>query len=157
MRSLSRRARENKVIEIGEITAGLKDIAKELRIPVFACAQLNRETEKRPMGFPQLSDLRESGSMENDADTVILLWRPIKHCKTSDERLKFAKKLNIEGDNDDESLANLENYAEAILAKQRNGPTGRVQLRFDGERTLFQSMTDKKLSNREDERQEILK
>ena len=156
MRSLSRRAKENKVIEIGEITSGLKEIAKELKIPVFACAQLNRETEKRPMGFPKLADLRESGSMENDADTVILLWRPVKHCETDKQRLDFAKKLKIEGENDTQSMANLEAYAEAILAKQRNGPTGRVRLRFDGELTQFQSMTKKLYSNKEEERQEML-
>lgn len=156
MRSLSKRASENKVIEIGEITAGLKELAKELNIPVFACAQLNRDTEKRPMGFPKLADLRESGSMENDADTVILLWRPEKHCETDKQRLDFAKKLKLVGENDTQTLANLESYAEAILAKQRNGPTGRVRLRFEGELTQFQSMTKKLYSNKEDEQQEVL-
>ena len=156
MRSLSKRAEENKVLEIGEITSGLKEIAKELKIPVFACCQLNRETEKRPMGFPQLSDLRESGSMENDADTVILLWRPVKHCATHKQRMDVAKKLKIEGDNDDQTLANLESYSEAILAKQRNGPVGRVRLRFDGERTRFHSTTEKHYSNKEEERQQAL-
>jgi replicative DNA helicase len=156
MSSLTKRGKENKVIELGEITAGLKSMAKELNIPIIACAQLNRDPEKRPTGFPRLSDLRESGSMENDADTVILLWRPDKQCDSDELRVKMANKLELPGADDAEKIRNLASYAEAILAKQRNGPTGSVRLRFEGELTQFQNTTEKMWSNKEGERQAML-
>ncbi|OGC51456.1 replicative DNA helicase [candidate division WWE3 bacterium RIFCSPLOWO2_01_FULL_39_13] len=101
---------ENRVQEVTEISWGLKALAKELTIPVVAAAQLNRSVEQRGTRVPQLSDLRESGSIEQDADVVIFLYRP-------DE----------------------ENHSEVMLtiAKHRNGPTGTIPLHFIGERTRF--------------------
>ena len=76
LRSTSRRAQDNRQLEISEISAGLKALAKELKIPVIVVAQLNRQPEQRTGGKPRLSDLRESGSIEQDADLVGLLVRP---------------------------------------------------------------------------------
>ncbi len=112
---------ENRVQEVSEISWGLKALSKELNIPVVAAAQLNRSVEHRGSGLPQLSDLRESGSIEQDADVVMFLHRP-------DE------------ENRNEILL--------VLAKHRNGPTGIVPMYFRGERTTFyeQSASDTKES-----------
>ncbi len=101
---------ENRVQEVSEISWGLKALAKELEIPVVAAAQLNRSVEHRGSGLPQLSDLRESGSIEQDADVVMFLHRP-----------------------DDENR----NELLLVLAKHRNGPTGIIPMYFRGERTTF--------------------
>jgi replicative DNA helicase len=142
MQSTSRRARENKQIEIAEISAALKATAKELGIAVIACAQLNRDVEKRTWGRPKLSDLRESGSIENDADIVMLIWRPIKNIgtKSTQDREKLSKFLKLK---DDE----LDLYSELILAKQRNGPVGEISLLFEGHTTRFKNVTAKQWSN----------
>jgi replicative DNA helicase len=79
MRSTSKRAEDARWLEITEISATLKAVSKELKIPIIACAQLNREAEQREFGKPKLSDLRESGSIEQDADIVVMLWRPERH------------------------------------------------------------------------------
>src|SRR5438046_6953382 len=76
LRSTTRRAQDNRQLEISEISAGLKGLAKELKVPVLVLAQLNRQPEARTGGKPRLSDLRESGSIEQDADLVGLLVRP---------------------------------------------------------------------------------
>jgi replicative DNA helicase len=115
MRSMSKRAQGNRQIEISEISAGLKEMAKELDIPVIALAQLNRDIEKRKDGRPQLSDLRESGSLEQDADIVILLHRAKE--QASEE-------------------------AFAMIAKHRNGEIGGVKLWWDGPTTSFKEITD---------------
>lgn len=104
------RNQENRVQEVAEISWGLKALSKELGIPVVAAAQLSRAIEHRGTGLPQLSDLRESGSIEQDADVVMFLHRP-----------------------DDENR----NEILLVLAKHRNGPTGVIPMYFRGERTTF--------------------
>lgn len=120
LRSTTRRAQDNRQIEISEISAGLKALAKELSIPVLVLAQLNRQPEQRQGGKPRLSDLRESGSIEQDADVVGLLVR----------------KEYYEGN--DEGSESHAGEAELIIAKQRNGPTGEVKLTFFKEFTRFE-------------------
>src|SRR6266852_233337 len=130
LRSTSRRAQENRQLEISEIYAGLKGLAKELKIPLIVVAQLNRQPETRSGGEPRLSDLRESGSIEQDADLVGLLLRPglYKDEEKSDD------------DKDEETPSeNKGEEAELIIAKQRNGPIGKVDLTFLRDFTRFEN------------------
>jgi replicative DNA helicase len=120
LRSTSRRAQDNRQLEISEISAGLKSLAKELKIPVIVVAQLNRQPEQRTGGKPRLSDLRESGSIEQDADLVGLLVRPEIY------------------EEDEEARAEKAGEAELIIAKQRNGPVGEIPLTFLKEFTRFE-------------------
>jgi replicative DNA helicase len=123
LRSTSRRGQDNRQIEISEISAGLKGLAKELNIPIIVVAQLNRNPENRTgdsKGRPRLSDLRESGSIEQDADLVGLLVREAYYADTEEER--------------EEAAGN----ADLIIAKQRNGPTGDIPLTFLSEFTRFE-------------------
>jgi replicative DNA helicase len=120
LRSTSRRAQDNRQLEISEISAGLKGLAKELKIPVIVVAQLNRQPEQRSGGKPRLSDLRESGSIEQDADLVGLLVRPEIY------------------EEDEEARAEKAGEAELIIAKQRNGPVGEIPLTFLKEFTRFE-------------------
>src|SRR6266704_1572815 len=120
LRSTSRRAQDNRQLEISEISAGLKGLAKELKIPVIVVAQLNRQPEQRSGGKPRLSDLRESGSIEQDADLVGLLVRPEIY------------------EEDEEARAEKAGEAELIIAKQRNGPVGEISLTFLKEFTRFE-------------------
>src|SRR5882724_7786753 len=121
LRSTSRRAQDNRQLEISEISAGLKGLAKELKIPVIVVAQLNRQPEQRTGGKPRLSDLRESGSIEQDADLVGLLVRPEMY------------------EEDDEARQEKSGEAELIIAKQRNGPVGEIPLTFLKEFTRFET------------------
>ena len=121
LRSTSRRAQDNRQLEISEISAGLKGLAKELKIPIIVVAQLNRQPEQRLGGKPRLSDLRESGSIEQDADLVGLLVRPEIY------------------EEDEEARAEKAGEAELIIAKQRNGPVGEIPLTFLKEFTRFES------------------
>lgn len=120
LRSMTRRAQDNRQLEISEISAGLKGLAKELKIPIIVLAQLNRQPEARSGGKPRLSDLRESGSIEQDADLVGLLVRPELYEEDEDARAEKAGE------------------AELIIAKQRNGPVGEVALTFLKEFTRFE-------------------
>lgn len=120
-RSTSRRGQENRQIEIAEISAGIKALAKELEIPIIVLAQLNRQPEQRGGGKPRMSDLRESGSLEQDADLVALLVRPEVY------------------EEDDDVKSDLAGKAELIIAKQRNGPIGEVPLTFIKEYTRFEN------------------
>ena len=120
MRGSSRRGRENRQLEVAEISAGIKALAKELHIPIIVLAQLNRKSTDRGEGKPRLSDLRESGAIEQDADVVGLLHRPEQH------------------EDDEEARAEKAGEAELIIAKQRNGPPGTVHLTFLGEFTRFE-------------------
>ncbi len=106
--------RDNRVQEVAEISQGLKNLARELKIPVLALSQLNRSVEQRGVKKPQLADLRESGSIEQDADVVMFLWRE-----------------------DDEDLANVN----LSIAKHRNGPTGTIPLLFKGDRIRYYDST----------------
>src|SRR6267154_4000756 len=121
LRSTSRRAQDNRQLEISEISAGLKGLAKELKIPVIVVAQLNRQPEQRTGGKPRLSDLRESGSIEQDADLVALLVRPEFYEEDEETRVEKAGE------------------AELIIAKQRNGPVGEIPLTFLKEFTRFET------------------
>jgi replicative DNA helicase len=123
LHSTSRRAQENRQQEIAEISSGIKALAKELSIPIIVLAQLNRELEKDKSRKPRLSDLRESGSIEQDADLVGLLYKPAT---------------------EDEDAPPMEDQPEGIpvnllIAKQRNGPTGDVQLTFLKPYTRFET------------------
>ncbi len=120
LRSPSKRAQDNRQIEIAEISSGIKALAKELNIPIIVLAQLNRNPEARAGGKPRLSDLRESGSIEQDADLVGLLVRSEYYAE------------------DEEAKEETRGEAELIIAKQRNGPVGEVKLTFLKEYTRFE-------------------
>ena len=124
---------ENRVNEISEITMGLKAIAKELDIPVVALSQLSRQVENREDKRPQLSDLRESGSIEQDADVVMFVFRE-----------EYYKEREKPGDHELEKMAiwqdemeRLHSKAEVVIGKQRHGPIGTVDLSFEGQFTRF--------------------
>ncbi len=126
-------SKESRVNEISEITQGLKAIAKELNIPVIALSQLSRQVENREDKRPQLADLRESGSIEQDADVVLFVYRE-----------EYYKEREKPSDNDLEKMAiwqeemdRLHGRAELILGKQRHGPIGTVELSFEGKFTRF--------------------
>jgi replicative DNA helicase len=124
---------ENRVNEISEITMGLKAIAKELNIPVIALSQLSRQVENREDKRPQLSDLRESGSIEQDADVVMFVYREEYYAereKPSDDRLD---EMAIWQDRMDK----LHGRAEVVIGKQRHGPIGTIELSFEGRFTRF--------------------
>jgi replicative DNA helicase len=135
----TRRAMEGRVQEVTEITTGLKALAKDLNVPILALSQLSRQVENREDKRPQLSDLRESGSIEQDADVVLFVFR--------DEYYHTMRKP-AESDNlkFDAWQAEAEKYhgkAELIIAKQRHGPTGTVDLQFESEVTRFSNLQDK--------------
>ncbi|WP_415183952.1 replicative DNA helicase [Phaeovulum sp.] len=124
---------ENRVNEVSEITQGLKAIAKELNIPVIALSQLSRQVESREDKRPQLSDLRESGSIEQDADVVMFVYRD-----------EYYKEREKPGDHEMEKMAawqqvmeQVHGKAEVIIGKQRHGPIGSVELSFEGQFTRF--------------------
>ena len=124
---------ENRVNEISEITMGLKAIAKELNIPVIALSQLSRQVENREDKRPQLSDLRESGSIEQDSDVVMFVFRE-----------EYYKEREKPGDNEldkmviwQEEMERLHGRAEVVIGKQRHGPIGSVELSFEGQFTRF--------------------
>jgi len=108
---------ESRVQEVSEISQGLKNLARELRLPVLALSQLSRAVEHRGGNRPQLADLRESGAIEQDADVVMFIYRE-----------------------DEENLDNLS----LAVSKHRNGPLGTIQLRFRGDRIKFYDMTKRK-------------
>ena len=123
---------DNRVQEISEITRGLKSIAKELDVPVIALSQLSRQVENREDKRPQLADLRESGSIEQDADVVMFIYR---------EDYYLGRKEPDPGTPEHEAwllkMSQVHNISEIIIAKQRHGPTDKIKLYFDGEYTRF--------------------
>jgi len=123
VRAPSRRADLNRQVEISDISAGVKALAKELQVPIIVLSQLNRQPESREGGRPKLADLRESGAIEQDADVVGLLVRP-----------------EVYADEEGEKAAK-EGEAELIIAKQRNGPTADIKLTFLKEYTRFVDAT----------------
>ena len=134
---------ENRVQEVSEITRGLKTLAKELDVPVIALSQLSRAVEQREDKRPQLADLRESGSIEQDADVVMFVYReeyyltrtePTRRAEESDQ------KFNERHEAWKERCEQTYGKAEVIVAKQRHGPTGIVRLSFDGSITKFDNL-----------------
>ncbi|WP_343116896.1 replicative DNA helicase [Ostreiculturibacter nitratireducens] len=129
-------AKDSRVNEVSEITQGLKAIAKELDIPVIALSQLSRQVESRDDKRPQLSDLRESGSIEQDADVVMFVFRE-----------EYYREREKPGDHDLEAMAKWQQImeqvhgkAEVIIGKQRHGPIGTVELAFEGRFTRFSNL-----------------
>ena len=132
---------DSRVLEVSEITQGLKAIAKELDIPVVALSQLSRQVESREDKRPQLADLRESGSIEQDADVVMFVFREEyyhERVKPAEDDPDFAEWFD--------KAQRVHNKAEAIIGKQRHGPIGTVELMFDGRFTRFADLA------REDQR-----
>jgi replicative DNA helicase len=140
MRSAGSSRNDNRVQEISEITRGLKAIAKELDVPVLALSQLSRAVEQREDKRPQLADLRESGSIEQDADVVMFIYRDqYYHERTPPKQRddETDEKFNERMDRYQEKGARIHNVAEVNIAKQRHGPIGTVELFFDGMITKF--------------------
>jgi replicative DNA helicase len=131
-------ALNNRVQEVSEITQGLKAIAKELDVPVLALSQLSRAVEQREDKRPLLSDLRESGSIEQDADVVMFIYREEYYLSRSepsmDDSIKYAKWQ--------EDMGRVHNIAEVLVSKHRNGPIGNVRLRFDPNLTQFDNLAE---------------
>ncbi|WP_373353102.1 replicative DNA helicase [Pseudoroseicyclus sp. CXY001] len=124
---------DNRVNEISEITRGLKAIAKELNIPVIALSQLSRQVESREDKRPQLSDLRESGSIEQDADVVMFVFREEYYKEREKPSEHELEKMAAWQD----AMSRIHGKAELIIGKQRHGPIGTVELSFDGRFTRF--------------------
>src|SRR5208283_3222057 len=137
---------ENRVLEISQITQGLKALAKELAVPVLALSQLSRAVEGREDKRPQLSDLRESGTIEQDADVVMFVYRDEYYIAQREPKI-------IAFDNEERfqsahakwqsDMDQVHNIAELIIAKQRHGPTGRIKLFFEAEFTRFADLDAK--------------
>jgi replicative DNA helicase len=134
---------DNRVQEVSEITRGLKALAKELDIPVVALSQLSRAVEMREDKRPQLSDLRESGSIEQDADVVMFVYREeYYHTRSEPTRRQDEPedKFNTRHQRWQERGEEVRNIAEVLIAKQRHGPIGTVELHFDGQFTRFSDL-----------------
>ncbi len=136
VRPSSSRASDGRVQEVSEITQGLKAIAKELNVPVMALSQLSRAVESREDKRPLLSDLRESGSIEQDADVVMFIFREEYYVGRAmpsiDDEQKYSKWQ--------QDMARVHNVAEVIIAKHRNGPIGNVRLYFEPNVTQFKDL-----------------
>ena len=132
----SAKSSESRVQEISEITMGLKAIAKEFNIPVMALSQLSRAVESRDDKRPQLSDLRESGSIEQDADVVAFIYRESYYL----ERKQPPESEITKFEEWQQQMEQMRNVSEVIIAKQRNGPVGSVHLYFDAEFTRFSNL-----------------
>ncbi len=150
MSASSNKRNDGRVQEISEITRGLKSIAKELNIPIIALSQLSRQVEQREDKRPQLSDLRESGTIEQDSDVVIFIYResyylermmPIR--KPEEDDVKYNERMSRWQQLAEESY----NMAEIIVAKQRHGPIGTIKLHFDANFTKFSDLTSKDYDN----------
>lgn len=131
----SKRGQENRVQEVSEITQGLKAIAKELNIPVIALSQLSRQVEQREDKRPQLSDLRESGSIEQDADVVMFVYREEYYLSRAEPEPGTDKHMKWQ-----EACSRAHNIGECIVAKQRHGPIGIVKMFFDPNLTRFSDL-----------------
>ena len=131
----SRPRSENRVQELTEITTGLKALAKELGIPILALSQLSRQVEQRDDKRPQLSDLRESGSIEQDADVVLFVFREEYYLKNKEPRPGTEEHIAWMA-----QMESAHGRAEVIIGKQRHGPTGTIELQFDAEVTRFSTL-----------------
>ena len=137
MRTSSKR-NDGRVQEISEITQGLKALAKELGVPVLALSQLSRAVEQRDDKLPQLSDLRESGSIEQDADVVMFVYREQYYLEKKQPKLG-----SIEHAEWQSKMNDILGLADIIIGKQRHGPTGNVQVEFEGQFTKFKDSSKK--------------
>ena len=124
--------KDGRVQEISEITQGLKAIAKELSVPVVALSQLSRAVEQRDLKKPQLADLRESGSIEQDADVVMFVYREAYYLERQEPRPATVEHAEWQA-----KMNEVSNLAEIIIGKQRHGPTGNVMLEFEAMFTKF--------------------
>jgi replicative DNA helicase len=127
----------NRVQEVSEITGGLKALAKELNVPILALSQLSRQVENREDKRPQLSDLRESGSIEQDADCVMFVYRESYYLGRTEPREGTEEHLKWQEDMDV-----LQHQAEVVIGKQRHGPIGIVKLSFDADTTRFGNLAN---------------
>jgi replicative DNA helicase len=130
-----RKASESRVQEITEITTNLKALAKELNVPIVALSQLSRQVESRDDKRPQLSDLRESGSIEQDADVVLFVFREEYYLSNKEPRPGTEEHIKWQTE-----MAIVHGKAEVIIGKQRHGPTGTVQLAFEASVTRFEDL-----------------
>tara|TARA_B100000686_G_scaffold354284_1_gene463742 strand:- start:1036 stop:2580 length:1545 start_codon:yes stop_codon:yes gene_type:complete len=136
---------QNRVQEISEITRGLKTLAKELDVPVIALSQLSRAVEQREDKRPQLADLRESGTIEQDADVVMFIYRDeyyLQRAEPSRKADESQEQFNQRYSLWEDAMAVLRGKAEVIIAKQRHGPIGTIPLRFYPEATKFDNFED---------------
>jgi replicative DNA helicase len=133
----SRKAAEGRVQEVTEITTGLKALAKELNVPILALSQLSRQVESRDDKRPQLSDLRESGSIEQDADVVMFVFREEYYLKNKEPRAGTEEHFKWQTE-----MEAVHGKADVIIGKQRHGPTGTVQLQFKADVTRFSNLAD---------------
>ncbi len=127
--------REGRVQEISEITQGLKALAKELSVPVLALSQLSRAVESRDIKKPQLSDLRESGSIEQDADVVMFVYREAYYLEKLEPRPATVEHADWQS-----KMNEISNLAEILIGKQRHGPTGNIMLEFEAMFTKFKDI-----------------
>ena len=135
MRTSSKRY-DGRVQEISEITQGLKALAKELSVPIIALSQLSRAVEQRDDKIPQLSDLRESGSIEQDADVVMFVYREQYYLERKQPKLG-----SIEHAEWQSKMNDINGLADIIIGKQRHGPTGNIKVEFEGMYTKFKDLT----------------
>jgi replicative DNA helicase len=149
LQGTNRSGNDNRVNEISEISRGLKTLAKELGVPVIALSQLSRAVESREDKRPMLSDLRESGSIEQDADMVWFVFREDYYVKATEP------KFPTENDTPDvvdkwekwrEKMEQVTGLSELIIAKQRHGATGKVRLRFEARITRFSDLAGEELA-----------
>jgi replicative DNA helicase len=135
---------QNRVQEISEISRGLKQLAKELNVPVLGLSQLSRAVEQREDKRPQLSDLRESGSIEQDADIVLFIYREDYYLKAVEPDFPMPDEIDKQAKYQSwkEKYDPVAGRAEIIVAKQRHGSTGIVRVRFDGRTTKFSDAAD---------------
>jgi replicative DNA helicase len=134
----AKKAGEGRVQEVTEITTGLKALAKELEVPIIALSQLSRQVENREDKRPQLSDLRESGSIEQDADVVMFVFREEYYVQRAEPTITKVEEHQKWQDQMDQVAG----IGEVIIGKQRHGPTGTVRLQFTGEFTRFSDLAD---------------
>ncbi len=137
MSSGSRRY-DGRVQEISEITQGLKALAKELNVPVLALSQLSRAVEQRDDKKPQLADLRESGSIEQDADVVIFVFREEYYVANKEPKMGTTEHMEWQS-----KMSEINGQANLIIGKQRHGPTGTINVEFEGMFTKFKNATKK--------------
>ena len=138
---------ENRVQEISEITQGLKSVSKELNVPILALSQLSRAVEQREDKRPHLADLRESGTIEQDADVVVFIYRQEYYEERSEPKsagTESSVSFHERYLKWQENLKKCKNIADIIVAKQRHGPIGSLQLHFNSKFTKFSNLTDEK-------------